>query len=405
MRHLLTIVLMTALTVSCGGGRTEAGADAAEGSSGSLPVVAGPAIPLSNLAELHVSQTQRIDGHEADLPDINWVGGTEGGVVAIITMMDKQVRLYGPDGQLIAAAGRPGSGPGEFEWPNHGGWRGDTLWVADSNLRRLTLVDPIGRITRLTPPLLKIQRRGSSAGANAAYGTPLAYALLPGDTMLVSALPTGVSTSQILRVSPDGWIERVLLDQPHAMPGRISYELPRGGGSMDVPFYPTGRWRASPYGSAIVRLDPESSYEGTFRVTLITTRGDTIYSRTYWLEPIRIPKAVIDRAVMDRVGGARTSIEKNAVRTKLPGLMPAVYPVYGLLLVLDEGDCTWLHMQPYSGRNEWLRLDRSGDPQGRVVLPPQHYITAAHGRHLWAVETDENDVESLVRFEVSRCTD
>ena len=45
--------------------------------------------------------------------------------------------------------GRPGSGPGEFEYVGGMEWIGDTLWVADARLPRVQLFSDTGRLIRV----------------------------------------------------------------------------------------------------------------------------------------------------------------------------------------------------------------------------------------------------------------
>ncbi len=54
-----------------------------------------------------------------------------------------EIRVYGDDGRFLAAHGRKGEGPGEFQNPVLvGSLGGDTLVVVDQDLRRISLVGP-----------------------------------------------------------------------------------------------------------------------------------------------------------------------------------------------------------------------------------------------------------------------
>ena len=56
--------------------------------------------------------------------------------------------LFGANKGVV---GRDGEGPGEFRRPNYAGWNGDTLWVSDQGLMRITLVSA-EPVLFFTPP-------------------------------------------------------------------------------------------------------------------------------------------------------------------------------------------------------------------------------------------------------------
>jgi hypothetical protein len=66
-----------------------------------------------------------------------------GGGVAVANAGSGEIRVYDQRGVFVRNLGRRGEGPGEFQRPAlAGALRGDTLVVADMQLRRLTLVHP-----------------------------------------------------------------------------------------------------------------------------------------------------------------------------------------------------------------------------------------------------------------------
>lgn len=62
-------------------------------------------------------------------------------LIAIADGDSNQVRLFNLEGDFVRLVGREGDGPGEFRAVRRIGQFGDTLWVFDSALRRLTLFD------------------------------------------------------------------------------------------------------------------------------------------------------------------------------------------------------------------------------------------------------------------------
>jgi hypothetical protein len=69
------------------------------------------------------------------------------GGLAILNAGSRQVLFFGTDGRIERVVGRQGSGPGEFvnpTWLGHG--RGDTLFVWDGGLMRLTVLGQAGEL-------------------------------------------------------------------------------------------------------------------------------------------------------------------------------------------------------------------------------------------------------------------
>jgi 6-bladed beta-propeller len=72
------------------------------------------------------------------------------GRIAILNAGSKQLLFFGGDGRFQRGVGRPGSGPGEFvdpRWLGHA--PGDTLFVWDAGLMRLTTFDGAGELLGL----------------------------------------------------------------------------------------------------------------------------------------------------------------------------------------------------------------------------------------------------------------
>jgi len=46
-------------------------------------------------------------------------------------------------------------------------------------------------------------------------------------------------------------------------------------------------------------------------------------------------------------------------------------------------------------------LDAQGEPLGSVILSPTSDISVADLTTIWVLESDENDVESIVRYRVT----
>lgn len=69
-----------------------------------------------------------------------------GGRVAIPLGGDSEIRVFSPEGQLVASYGGPGEGPGEFQYLSRAWARGDTIEAFDSRLLRITRFGPDGGV-------------------------------------------------------------------------------------------------------------------------------------------------------------------------------------------------------------------------------------------------------------------
>src|SRR5690606_19293449 len=68
------------------------------------------------------------------------------GDIYVLEALDRQIRVYSPDGELLRRIGGPGDGPGEFGGVPTFGVIGDTIWTNDLQTGRLALFDRAGNI-------------------------------------------------------------------------------------------------------------------------------------------------------------------------------------------------------------------------------------------------------------------
>jgi len=86
---------------------------------------------------------------------------------------------------------------------------------------------------------------------------------------------------------------------------------------------------------------------------------------------------------------------ERELRSRVPPFYP---PVENILIGADGRP--WISLYRRDESEEWLILDAEGNPQGRVVLPARTRLHVANATHIWALERDELDVESIVRYRV-----
>jgi hypothetical protein len=359
---------------------------------------------MEGVPRLAAPPEMRIDGYEADLVPINWLGVSRDGTVAILQAQDLVVRFFDPSGTPIGALGGEGGGPGEFRSLVRAGWKADTLWVSDPMLARVTLISPDRAFLRTLPPLTVVRPLPEDSSALPTFGFVFPYAVYEGDSMLVAAQSgdpraEALGGMPLLRVSQEGWIRRVVTLVPHSE-GALNIPLPDGGiGVAHVPYFPDPQWAVSPDGRviAIVNTTLRGADQGSIPVGAVSDQGAELFKKEFPFEGVPIPRHVADSVLRVRAERARIPEVKRAYESDVRGLVPPVYPPVRDLIVGDDHRI-WIGLRATEQGRPWLVLDQGGAAAGIVILPRNSSVRAANGDYVWAVERDEFDVESVVRY-------
>lgn len=200
----------------------------------------------------------RVDGMANDLVPIPWLSVSPSGILAVLQPQDQAVRLFSQEGQLIASVGKNGAGPGEFRRMVRGGWIGDTLWVSDTQLNRVTMLGPDGRMLATVPVPMKVT---APPGAAELYDAGTPWAMYGRDTMLVWSLDyRGQSRSAgngppLIRVTTDGYFVGEVFRTPESEGG---FSIPVQGGVVygRAPFLARPHWVVSSDGNWSPQLRP-----------------------------------------------------------------------------------------------------------------------------------------------------
>jgi hypothetical protein len=131
-------------------------------------------------------------------------------------------------------------------------------------------------------------------------------------------------------------------------------------------------------------------------IALFTPRGDTIYNSTIELAGDRISKTAVDSIMTRRVRDMSASeVASYRARVNVPDFWPPV-----VRIVVGDDGVVWLQLRSSHQLSPYLNLDRQGNPKGILMLPARTSIAAAHGLSIWCLESDSNDVQSVVRYTV-----
>lgn len=368
----------------------------AAGCSSREPVLSAAAGPATLIEEL------RIDGATEDLVPIGAVAVAEDGTMALTQRQDYVVRFFSMIGKALGAMGGRGQGPGEFASVGRVGWLGDTLWVSDFSLRRITLISPSRTLLRTLTFQAEAGPAPGDVGRVPTFPFLIPTGMFPDGSIHASLqLGAGQDAPELFRnhtaygrVSPTGIVERIIARMPI---GDVQLNLPEG--SVPWPFPNRTIHEVSPDASrtAVAVASLEGADAGTFSVTVLGAQGDTVFSRHYPFESVPIPAGVGDSVIA--ASASRISHPVLAAAFRRGARVPPVYPpLQGL--VLGRDGTIWVQITGRGEERQYVVLGSDGDPLGTVLLPSRSRVAAASRERMWVIERDEVNLESVVRYQV-----
>ena len=151
------------------------------------------------------------------------------GGLAVVDGGSSQIRFFEADGRFRASMGRRGEGPGEFTGGLLSELHGDSLWLFDQALNRLTVLDTRTRSFRtasLEAENVRLGLAGILPDGSAVLASDLVYAVTPDDS-----LPPGLQRfdAVYVRVGPTGETLDTLLVAPGS-----ERSLAYGSGTMEM---------------------------------------------------------------------------------------------------------------------------------------------------------------------------
>ena len=362
---------------------------------------------LSALPSLQARVTARVDGTAHDLLPVTGSALGQNGLIAVEQRQADQIRLFDASGALRGTLGRDGDAPGEFRGVVKLGWTGDSLWAWDPWQRRVTLFprvssDSGAKVYRVPSVIQPAPALADSLSD--LKGIIVIHARYPDGSLQlaksvrVSDLSGDPELFQLhVRVRPDGTYDRILAIYP--LPKLdISVRSEEGVRTLGLPWVSQPLTAMSGDGArlAIAKASLEGPDAGSFHVVMIGGEGDTLYSRHYAFEGVPIPPAVADSVVEERLALVRGRSADLARAYRRAVKVPPVFPPLQSLVMGLDGKL-WVRILGEG----WIVLDEAGAPEARVSLPGGSVI-AADGDIVWAVEHDEYDVPSLIRYELQR---
>lgn len=393
---LLTILSVTA----CGAGDRSGAASwrvATDTVDGVLRVVnhppeAGPGPTLEAEEEWRVGTVEGIGPASFGL--IRSVTVLPDGRFAVADAQAEEVRVFGPDGQHLRTFGGKGAGPGELQgmqgaYLDHEG----LLRVAEQVNARLSVFHPDSGFVRSYPLLLySYGFRGPwEAAVDSAGRTIVSSSSRYSEGSWRMLRVYDAAMKQLDSIPYEDYTGTIQKDQP----GAWRVDLGNGGWTWaPVPFY------SRPYRVLAPTGEFWSSAEGQpqLEVARWTPRGDTalVLTSERWPEPVT--RTERDSAMAELRDGLaeRVSSPPRLDAARVPATKP---PLYGV--ALDDRDRLWVRLtEPVADSTVYDVFGSDGGYAETVRLPfriDPYVPPVVRGDTIWAVVTDEVDVQYVVR--------
>jgi hypothetical protein len=310
---------------------------------------------------------------------------------------DYTIRVYDFAGRLVRSIGQKGKGPAEIEGIRSIGLHGDTLYVSDSQLGRVSFFTLDGKFVR--------SLRWLSTGFfrnRIGYGpTPPQVLLSDGSALVDPGIAIRVEDARtrrvvpkpVLRVSQSGQIIDTVLWRTRPAP---TVAVPSvGTGTLPLlanPFEGEPLHALSADGSGVVLVDRavsgRKSGQVAFRVVKKGIGKGTGFSKSFLYRPSPMTPGALSRVSDDlrlnlvkegRAVGrfARLTSKRIAEALRSSGKVPATQLPVTAVIAAQDGR-TWLKREtgsdPYS---HWDVLDTTGTLEGRANLPENEILVAA----------------------------
>ena len=319
-------------------------------------------------------------------------------------------------GAALGSLGSQGEGPGEMLGFGSMGWHGDSLWVADPMLRRVTVYPERGAQVHTISYAMPLSDSDLQPGASRrvlANGAP-PLAVVGEDAFLVAPglgsidfRSTDSPKTALLLVTRQFEILDTLARLPMGHTAMV-FAWSTGEVMIPQPFGDDPMVAAASDGSLVVAVERTAATQpgsNSFTVRAFGPRGEVRYTRQLSYQPLSIPRVSVDSFMTNFFAGIPQSsrglpVTRDSLTEHL--FLPRYYPPVQTLIVGRDGT-VWLKMRDAAaspGKAEWLVLGAHGFELARVQVPSDLAVLEAERGTIWGVEYDADDVPSLVRYVV-----
>jgi hypothetical protein len=315
-----------------------------------------------------------------------------GGGVAVANAGSGEVRVYDPSGVFVRSLGRRGEGPGEFQRPALAGvLGGDTLVVADMQLRRITLVHPVAGVV------------GSARVAEDLGGAVLPQGMLADRTVVLGggfywSGSSGETLTEGYSRPPTSYrscsLEGDLVTDFGEFPGsefNVQIRSVGGGMAMSARLIPFGKYPMQTVSPGFLHVGSGESWEvRSYRPSGELAR---IVRLDRELRPVRREdlEAYVREAVAEATDPAQAQeIRRGIEALPTPDFMPASASLHA-----DHHGYLWV--ERYRAPGEEPAVHDVLDPEGRLVgwvsLPAGLQILESGPDYVLGLYRDDLEVE------------
>lgn len=335
------------------------------------------------------------------------------GRLVISDRLEQAVRIVDLKAGTMEEIGRIGQGPGEYQMPGDlFALPGDSTLLLDFANRRLTVIDPAGRLVRSMP-------LRHSSGAIVRPGGTDARGRIYFDQMGMVQVEEGPGgratdiqdTAPLLRWDPATDAIDTLAALARPAPGAMRAAVGRGGfGAVaaSTAFAPRDAWAVALDGRvAVVRAEPE------YRIEWLSPAGAKRTGPAVAYEPVPLTRADQEEwaerlaatavvAIESVENGRRSSRTMNVPRPNVDELeFPETKPPFPAEAAATTPDGElWVERNvPFGQPQTFDVFDAAGRRVRQVRLPEGRRLVAFGDGVLYAVRSDESDLQWLERYE------
>jgi hypothetical protein len=297
-----------------------------------------------------------------------WVRVFNDGTIAVDQAQDHSAVFFAPTGRRLKSIGGQGEGIGKFQVVQASGMTGDTLWIFDPYLQRVTFFPPrFQSIKTVRVPWVEVHP--------------------------VRLYPDGSFVGQLhnkwVRVSASGLVVDSLAS--HARLRADPYVSL--GSSIHFSQSPRGQWAAVVV-TPIAAHQPDSVQLSVF--SLEKRQAPIVQIRVPFVREVT-PAETLARVLRSAKARTGSPEELNAVSAAAP---PSFYPPVRHITI-DDGRRVWIGLRETNRalKSAYVLIDSVGVPIGTVVFPKETYVMFARGRQVWCEQIDAG-FATVIRYRI-----
>ncbi len=354
-----------------------------------------------------------VDGSDAVLDAVRWVTVTPAGDVLVNSAGNYAVQVFASTNDQRPPFGRRGEGPGEFRSADIVGWTGDSLWIGDSGLRRTSFFDSHYRYLGQIVWPVELQ----PAPLVSPSGKPIQFPIFPrawhgntfltlvgayGQARIADLPPDSRAVAAMVRVSAKNGTMMTRIPLLNASNRSCSKVIGEGNGrlTITVPFCPTFASNFSDDGQLFAWLTQTDRDEavGQYHLLLLGSDGAALIDRMITTERELIPENIR----REKVDAVLRSIARYRPGLAPPAIdVPRHFPTADALFVARDST-VWVRL-PQTRRDIaiWQILRPGRSRISAWVGGATFRAFAVRNRSLYGVETTDDGVESIVRYDFS----